>query len=239
MPWSGITGTDPRAIAFWIRMDPTADGGMICYWGYDPEDDSPMDGTQFRIQTNGGRIQVSDRSSTKISSEDLRELSVSGTVVSGVAASGIWHHVLVNYAGGPATTPTSGTAFAGNVSEVDIYIDGVKDLYPSQVIDGGIETNTPQDLKVQIGAWPDPNPNCDYRDFLEADLDSFAIWSRVLQPEPLAIISQDRDADLLSVGQPADLELWLTMGDDPSDTAGLGGTILDQSGNNYNATTQE
>jgi len=122
--YKGITGTNPRTCAAWIKKDSTAWGDIIS-WG------DNVDGERWHLWVDG---------------DGHLRLAVKGGYVVALYTNlndGNWHHVAATFEIGADGNPNE-----ANVTDVKLYVDGKEDTYTTST--QGINTGNDQNVKIGL-----------------------------------------------------------------------------------------
>lgn len=213
---------DGRSISFWMQSTQSGTVGTLCYWGSNFIGDID-DGSQNRIRLVKGKLQLFGKGSFVESAS--------------VVADGNLHHILCTY-------KTTGTALGHeDFGSGKIYVDGVIDngrvrggtkleIQPDGTERTNIAVVTSGEHVVCLGARPvgagDITSSGSFTEYYDGDIDEFAIYNDVLATGTFSGIynSGTPGADLLTLDQLPNLQVWYRMGDDGGDSAP--GTMVDQ-----------
>lgn len=213
-------GTSDRSISCWIRT--TVSGGpyqVPIWWGDDLENKDVPAGSLNVIRVIRGKAQLFGNGSGRKTIDDVND--------------GQWHHVVFTYDGYPREAPVGVTNFA----EALVYLDGEPNR-GDWTDDGLNNVNTVSGTDVVIGAQPVTTVSgISFRNFFEGDIDEVVVYREVIPQSTVSGLYNGgvRGVNVTTLNNAGGIELWLTMGDDPSDTAP--GTIYDQVGFRHGTAT--
>ncbi|MEK6248860.1 MAG: LamG domain-containing protein, partial [Planctomycetales bacterium] len=123
--YPGITGTGPRSISVWIRIE-VSGVRAICSWG-----NAGGPGARWSFYLDDGKLEL---------------MVITGQTITGITSlnDGIWHHVLLVF-------PRNAT----DVGDVNFYVDGVPEPHNDlpQFVDTGCDLDMEIGQSLAANTW--------------------------------------------------------------------------------------